>query len=107
MKSKYSYRVSSSKAGSHITPMTFTHTLGGAIEAAQGHNRELPGCETVIEKNDGNDWKLWAAGNWSDLAGGVLEARVSEYGVADGLQKTGTIAFGKRWAENGQPFTLP
>lgn len=69
--SKFSYRVTSNRTGSSLQPQTFTHTLGGAIDAAMGHAGELPGCVTLIERKDGNGWKLWHSGNWDVLHAGL------------------------------------
>lgn len=72
---KYQYRTTSSLDGSSLQPQTFTHTLGAAVEAAQGHANELPGCVTKIEEKDGKGWKLWHAGNWE----GKMNAITGEF----------------------------
>jgi hypothetical protein len=63
-KSKYNYRVTSSKLASSLEPQTFTITLDAAIDAAYRHGRELPGCTTRIENRCTDGWNLWQEGQW-------------------------------------------
>lgn len=66
LKSRYSYRLTSTSPASKIEPQTFTMTLGGAIDAAKEHAIELPGCVTRIEEKSETGWKPWHEGNWAN-----------------------------------------
>jgi hypothetical protein len=68
-KSKYNYRITSRREGSHLEPQTFTILLSGALEAAERHAIELPGCVTRIEQQTDNGWKLWHEGQWQPKRG--------------------------------------